>query len=758
MDELEIFTEALKHTNPGERKSYLDQTCGGNPVLRERVEKLLALHATDASLLNHRPEEILAFLEEQTLAIRKDLNRSEPRFAAGELTPYLSPSPRPGAMGRLGHYDILEMLGQGAFGIVVKAFDNNLQRVVAIKFLSPQMAATSPPRNRFLREARATAQVKHENVVQIYAVEEAPIPYLVMEFVEGETLQDRLDAIGPIAPQEVARIGRQVALGLAAAHEKGLIHRDVKPSNILMEAGLESRARLTDFGLARAGDDASLTQSGVIAGTPLYMSPEQACGGALDPRSDLFSLGSVLYAMVTGRPPFRAPNTVAVLKRVTQDTPRPIEQSVDDVPPGLRAVILRLLEKEPEKRFASAREAANALGTYQTLPGPQPDVSQGTLSRPVRPRRASLAVAVVLVALGVALAAYLTRELWYGNRPGTNPGDSARATTGTESPVAPPEVPLLPPRAIVVTSLADDASPGTLRWAVQEANTRHGEDTIVFQGAEFKQPATITLTQGTLTFTDPDRTTVLGSPAGVTISGDGRYRVFTVGDGKDPANARVVDLTIAAGLADPDIVEHRGGGVMVSRGGSQAELSGCTVRDCNAEDGGGLMNYGMATVINCTFARNTAVAEAGAIKSYREENGPETRLTVINSTFLSNHGALPQGGGGIVVRGSKTEIFNCLFVDHPTRAILLNEPATSTLTGNLTDDESSSEQATFRTGLRVGSLGRHEGPTETVPLLPGSPALNAGDNASVPPEVKTDQRGLPRVKNGKVDIGAVEAQ
>src|SRR5262249_27783512 len=175
---------------------------------------------------------------------------------------------------------------------------------VAIKVLAPEMAATSPARKRFLREARSSAKVRHENVVQVYAVEEEPLPHLVMEFVPGETLQQRLDRIGPLEGPEVVRLGQQIAAGLAAAHDQGLIHRDVKPGNILIEAGNHPHVKITDFGLARAADDASLSQSGFIAGTPLYMAPEQASADALDHRADLFSLRSVLYAIRSAPPPF----------------------------------------------------------------------------------------------------------------------------------------------------------------------------------------------------------------------------------------------------------------------------------------------------------------------------------------------------------------------------------------------------------------------------------------------------------------------
>src|SRR5262249_43396747 len=155
---------------------------------------------------------------------------------------------------------------------------------------------------------------------QIHAVEEQPLPYLVMEYIPGTTLQQKLDETGPLEVPDVLRIGAQIARGLAAAHEQGLIHRDIKPTNILLDSSLDERVNISDFGLARAVDDASISQSGLIAGTPLFMAPDQAKGDTLDPRADLFSLGSVLYTILSGRPPFRAATPLAVLKRVAEDT------------------------------------------------------------------------------------------------------------------------------------------------------------------------------------------------------------------------------------------------------------------------------------------------------------------------------------------------------------------------------------------------------------------------------------------------------
>jgi serine/threonine protein kinase len=273
----------------------------------------------------------------------------------------LGPPSHPEMLGRLGRYEVERLIGAGGMGIVFKAFDTELNRPVAIKVLAPHLAGSGAARQRFAREARAAAAVVHEHVVAIHNVEtEAASPFLVMQYVAGESLQGRLDRQGPLAIKEILRIAHQTAAGLAAAHAQGLVHRDVKPSNILLEEGVE-RALLTDFGLARAADDASLTHTGYLPGTPHYMSPEQARGEAIDARSDLFSLGSVMYAMCTGRPPFRADTSFGVLRRITDTEPRAIREVNGDIPAWLAGIIDKLLEKTPGDRFTSAAELAGLL-------------------------------------------------------------------------------------------------------------------------------------------------------------------------------------------------------------------------------------------------------------------------------------------------------------------------------------------------------------------------------------------------------------
>ena len=188
---------------------------------------------------------------------------------------FLAPSGKPGSLGKLGHYEVLEMIGRGGMGVVLKAFDEKLHRVVAIKLLAPALAGSATARRRFVREARAAAAVRDNHVVDIFDVEESgPVPYLVMEFISGTPLQDRLKESGPLDYKETIQIAIQVAEGLASAHKQGLVHRDIKPGNIILDSDCKS-VKITDFGLARAVDDANLTQSGVISGTPMYMAPEQ---------------------------------------------------------------------------------------------------------------------------------------------------------------------------------------------------------------------------------------------------------------------------------------------------------------------------------------------------------------------------------------------------------------------------------------------------------------------------------------------------
>lgn len=314
---------------------------------------------------------------------------------------FLAPSDDPAMLGRIGHYEVMGVIGQGGMGIVLKSYDRPLNRTVAIKVLAPQLAVNGVARQRFAREAQAAAAVVHQHVIAIHGVaEHGGLPYLVMPYLPGQSLQQRIDQNGPLAVAEILRVGMQAASGLAAAHAQGLVHRDVKPANILLEKGIE-RVVITDFGLARAADDASLTRSGVIAGTPHYMAPEQARGDAIDHRADLFSLGASMYAMCTGMPPFRAMTALGVLRRVTEQEPHSIRDINTEIPEWMCEIVEKLLAKRVEDRFQSASEVADLFARHlahlqHPATNPMPPRLRELVRDKRRSRRMTLAVSTVL--------------------------------------------------------------------------------------------------------------------------------------------------------------------------------------------------------------------------------------------------------------------------------------------------------------------------------------------------------------------------
>jgi serine/threonine protein kinase len=330
----------------------------------------------------------------------------------------------------LGRYDIERVIGAGGMGIVLKAHDSELNRPIAVKILASHLAHVGAARERFAREGRAAAAVVHEHVVAIYNVETSgEVPFLVMQYVPGRSLQSRVDAEGPLAIEEILRIGMQAASGLAAAHAQGLVHRDVKPSNILLEETVE-RAVLTDFGLARTIDDASLTRTGVLAGTPHYMSPEQATGAAIDHRSDLFSLGAVLYFMATGHPPFRADGALAVLHRICREPHRSVWQTNKEIPDELSDLIDRLLEKKPNRRPASAADVSERLAALLSRIqqyGPGRRRFRGLRSRRMRRRLIGAAVAALLGVLMITAVFRMITPPPASDPPPPSPAEVSRA-------------------------------------------------------------------------------------------------------------------------------------------------------------------------------------------------------------------------------------------------------------------------------------------------------------------------------------------
>lgn len=478
MNERDLFLSALEIEDSAARKAHLQSACAGNAELLSRVESLLASHEGASRFLQTPVGEQLGDdpTGETAATLVVGTGSTHDESASGEArsviefspnqervnmadeTPlgYLEPSTKPGSLGRLAHYEILEVVGHGAFGTVLRAFDEKLQRVVAIKVMAPELAATSPARKRFIREAQASAQIRHENVVSVYSVEEKPIPYLVMEYIPGLTLQQRLDERGPLDVPTVLRLGTQIAEGLAAAHAKELIHRDIKPGNILLESGMRDRVKITDFGLARAADDASMTQSGTIAGTPMYMAPEQALGHKLDQRADLFSFGSVLYQMASGRPPFRAASTLAVLKRLTEETPRPIQEIIPETPTWLCDIITKLHARNPNERYQSAREIADVLANCEAQLKEHSRLKDLSLIPRAKAQPAGWWKWVAVAAVALPLLAI---GLYAVTRPGSQP---KVAGNGTIKPPTPD--PIKPASALTPNQVTKQGVPESDGW------------------------------------------------------------------------------------------------------------------------------------------------------------------------------------------------------------------------------------------------------------------------------------------------------
>lgn len=328
---------------------------------------------------------------------------------------------------KLGKYEISKRLGRGGMGVVWKAVDPDLHRTVAIKVLSPELAHSSVARRRFRREAQAVAAISHPNVLTIHSVEaEGETPYIVMEFVDGESLREYVDQQGTLPPLEVVRLGTQIAMGLAAAHANGVIHRDVKPANVMLHKEA-TRLRLMDFGLARvAFDNVDLTSHDHCVGTPAYMAPEQVRGQEIDGRADLFSLGCVLYYMMTGISPFQGKSPAETIHRILAVDPPPLDQAVTGAAPVLAEIIDKLLKKDPNERYQSAQEVADIFKTLLTqLNLARTDHLADVLSdrnlartaletdkrRPARSMVAFAAFALLLVVGAYALKQYSSRTL-----------------------------------------------------------------------------------------------------------------------------------------------------------------------------------------------------------------------------------------------------------------------------------------------------------------------------------------------------------
>jgi serine/threonine-protein kinase len=312
---------------------------------------------------------------------------------------------------RLGNYDIVEEIGRGGMAVVYRAYQRSLNRHVAIKVLAPQLSFDQQFVERFQREARAAAKLQHPNIVVIHDVaHQQGVYFIVMELLEGRTLKQLIEEKGSLSPERATRIVEQMASALDYAHLQGFVHRDVKPANIFV--GKDDRATLTDFGIAKAAFETQhLTRTGMLIGTPEYMSPEQAEGGKVDYRTDLYALGVVLYQMLAGRVPFQSTTPHATLHAVIYEPPPSLRQIRPNLSPAVESVVLKAIEKQPAQRYqggsemVAALEAALAGQPHRVVaaPVPQPGALPTRRRAPVVWLVAALAVLLVLILAAVFL-------------------------------------------------------------------------------------------------------------------------------------------------------------------------------------------------------------------------------------------------------------------------------------------------------------------------------------------------------------------
>jgi serine/threonine protein kinase len=399
-----------------------------------------------------------------------------------------------------GRYVLGEFLGSGGMGEVYLAHDEVLERHVALKVLRSHYAGDEVFAERFRREARSAASLSHPNIVQVYDRGEAEdgTSYIAMEYVPGGTLKEQIERRGPFGARETAAVGAQIADALGAAHERGVIHRDIKPQNVLVTSSGD--LKVTDFGIARAASAVTSSASGAIFGTAGYISPEQALGEPVGPRSDLYSLGVILYEMLTGGLPFTADNSIAVCMKHVTEPLRPPRLLNPEVPEGMDAVVVKLLAKNPAGRYAGAMELMDDLervrdGLPPALAPEAPTQPLGeaphhTLRRVARRRKPTLTLAVAALAMLALLGTFLfglsqdkTGQGPLPRAPGVArelPDAPAETTgvdttnTGARAPKVGSVAPSVPPASPTATS---DASPAASAPSVVPAGPPPEDET-----------------------------------------------------------------------------------------------------------------------------------------------------------------------------------------------------------------------------------------------------------------------------------------
>lgn len=410
MNECPTQSELLKlccHEIDAEREQVLlehvDQ-CAACQAVVERFSDPLVASAQSLAATNASSDSTLLRERLGQLKIQRPSPQPSNAPQHQDLQPWIDEGDTD--IGRVDHYDLIRCVGRGGMGVVFEAFDQELQRPVAVKMMSPALLTDPANSQRFLREARAAAAINHPSVVAIYAVSKIrDLPYLVMELVDGESLQERLNADPDLDMESIIGIAADVADGLAAAHEQGIVHRDIKPANILLPSDSDG-VKLTDFGLAYSVSENPLTQTGTLLGTPEFLAPEQINGEPIDHRSDLFSLGSVIYQMCVGRPPFTGQTFVSTLREVTNSEPEPLEQINRDIPVWLSELVSHLHAKDPNERIADAHSVSAVLrsrGSRTVRPITTRSIKHGERKSQKLVRIAAL----VALLLAAALASFL---------------------------------------------------------------------------------------------------------------------------------------------------------------------------------------------------------------------------------------------------------------------------------------------------------------------------------------------------------------
>ncbi len=403
----ELLQRFLDGSLEGELAKEVEEKVESEESWREALDEISGLPKLTHEFLGIVRSAPPAKTADEVLDLIHSLKASAPGVSDEDLwKEVLGPPPEPNpheAVGMLGDYEVVELIARGGMGLVFKARDPSLDRVVAIKALSPLLAENNAARERFLREARAAAKLEHEHILPIHSVHEGDgkggVPWFAMRYVEGGTLESLVgEEKQPVPFEQLVSVARQMASALHAAHSQGIIHRDLKPSNILVDAAPESAGApvvpniyLTDFGIARATEDPSLTYPGLVAGTPQYMAPEQAEGKEIDHRADLFSLGAVLFEAVTGKSPFPGKTTRAVMESVSKVEPQIPAKQRRELPDWFVRMVKILLAKNPAHRFQSAGTVVNAIDKRRA---PRPRLIKG---------RRPLIAAAALVVLAAGL-------------------------------------------------------------------------------------------------------------------------------------------------------------------------------------------------------------------------------------------------------------------------------------------------------------------------------------------------------------------